>query len=97
MISAISGSGNNRGVGGKGWEGDQTWRSNVEQTKSGGTIENFNGNVPTEAEARRLIEQSGGTINRVEGPHPAGGISDHTYPHINYTTSSGVKGTIRIQ
>jgi len=91
------GSGNNRGVGGKGWEGDKAWKNNVDQVKKGGTIENFNGNVASEAEARRLIEQSGGTINRVEGAHPKGGVSNHNYPHINYTTSSGVKGTIKIK
>jgi RHS repeat-associated protein len=85
------------GVGGKGWRGDKTWKSNVNEISAGGTIENINGSIPRQQEAIDLINSSGGKVVRVEGAHPEGGISNHTYPHINYITSSGTKGTIRIE
>ncbi len=57
---------------------------------TGGTVENLAGKVP--------IRESGGKITRVETEgHPPGGVSKHTYPHINYETASGAKGTIQIQ
>lgn len=84
-----------RGLGGSGWQGDANWRANVNSVGQGGTIESFSGYVPTQQEASDLIDQSGGTINRVDPPHDP--PNPHTYPHINYTTSGGAKGTIRIQ
>jgi hypothetical protein len=86
----------NRGVGGEGWEGDATWRSNVNTVSQGGTIENLNGVVPSQSEAVNLIGQAGGDVVRIEGAHALGGISPHIYPHINYTTAAGRKGTIQI-
>jgi hypothetical protein len=50
--------------------------------------------VPTQAEAERLIEEEGGTIERIEGPHEP--PNPHQYDHINYTTASGVRGTVQI-
>jgi hypothetical protein len=61
----------------------------------GGTIEDLGGVVPTQAQAEQLIEESGGTIQRIEDAHEP--PSPHQYPHINYTTSNGVKGTLHIQ
>ena len=42
-----------------------------------------------------LIEEAGGTVKRIEGPHNA--PNPHNFNHINYTTPGGEKGTIRIQ
>ncbi|MFA9463426.1 MAG: RHS repeat-associated core domain-containing protein [Velocimicrobium sp.] len=86
---------NEKGVGGKGWRGDNTWKKNVNQVKEGGTIKDLNGQVPTKVEAEALIRASGGKVNRVEGPHEA--PNPHNYNHINYTTPWGGKGTIRIK
>ena len=82
------------GVGGKGWVGDKTWRENVARVRNGGTISSFNVGIPTEAQARHLISQSGGSLIRVEPGHQP--PNPHTYRHINYVTSNGTKGTIRI-
>lgn len=43
-----------------------------------------------------LIKESKGTILRVEGGHMKGN-NPHKFPHINYITHDGKKGTIRIQ
>ena len=51
--------------------------------------------MPTEQEAISLINESGGIVNRIEGPHNP--HNPHNYNHINYTTPSGGKGTIQIQ
>jgi len=50
--------------------------------------------VPTQAEAVQLITDAGGTIQRIEGPHAP--PNPHIFPHINDTTPSGWKGTLRI-
>lgn len=86
-----------RGIDGKGWKGDKTWKSNVKQAEESGTIEKVNDTIPTQQEAIDLINESKGKVIRIEGPHSEGGVSPHTYPHINYETANGVKGTIRIQ
>ena len=84
-----------KGIGGNGWRGDKIWKGNVNTVKSGGTIENLNGKVPTQQEAIDLIKESGGKVNRIEGPHEA--PNPHNFDHINYTTPEGKKGTIKIQ
>ena len=78
----------------KGWVGDKTWRENVSTVGNGGTITSLNGGVPTKAQAMQLINQSGGTPLRIEAAHQF--PNPHNYTHINYVTSSGVKGTIKI-
>ena len=65
--------------------------------KQPGTHEAIGGIVPTLQEAKMLIEKAGGTINRIEEGHAVGGVSKHTYPHINYTTPSGSKATLRVE
>jgi hypothetical protein len=85
-----------RGIGGSGWRGDKAWRDAVRQVESGGTIESIGGKVPTKQEAVDLIRESRGNVERIdlvphEPPNP------HQYPHINYTTANGRKGTLRIQ
>lgn len=42
----------------------------------------------------QLIKQSGGTALRIEGAHQF--PNPHNYSHINYVTSTGAKGTIKI-
>ncbi len=41
-----------------------------------------------------LIKESGGKVNRIEGPHEY--PNPHNFNHINYTTPNGKKGTIEI-
>lgn len=84
-----------RGVGGKGWRNDKAWKNNVNTVRNGGTMNNLNGQVPTQQEAIDLIKESGGTVNRIEGPHES--PKPHSYNHINYTTATGKKGRIKIQ
>ena len=88
------GNSNLRGVGGKGWVGDKTWRANVAEVAKGGDVKLLNGAIPTKNEAIRLINQSGGTVLRIEGGHEF--PNPHNFPHINYETIDGVKGTIQI-
>lgn len=83
-----------RGVGGKGWFGDKTWRNNVNTVRSGGTIKSLDGGIPTIKQATQMIEQSGGTVLRTESAHLP--PNPHTFNHINYLTYNGNKGTIRI-
>jgi len=84
-----------KGVGNKGWRGDKQWRQDVKTVKDGGTIKDLRGNTPTQQEAVDLINEAGGKVNRIEGSHKA--PNPHTYPHINYTTPGGGKGTIKIK
>ncbi len=88
-------SGNARGIGGKGWRGDKAWRDAVNTVDRGGTIPDINGKIPTVKEATDLIKAAGGKIDRIDQPHPF--PNPHNFPHINYTTRSGKKGTIAIQ
>lgn len=48
-------------------------------------------------EGNELIRQAGGTINRIDEAHAGGGVSDHVYPHINCTTPSDAKATLRVE
>ncbi len=86
--------GQQKGVGGKGWVGDKTWKENVRTVNQGGTITQLNGGIPTRQQAIRLIGDAGGSVVRIEGPHQY--PNPHTFSHINYITSSGIKGTIKI-
>ncbi|MDP2816080.1 MAG: RHS repeat-associated core domain-containing protein, partial [Rectinemataceae bacterium] len=78
-----------------GWSGTAVWKNFVTTIGKGGTIENLAGKVPTKSEAVTLIGEAKGKIDRIEGPHAI--PNPHVYNHINYTTESGLKGTIRIQ
>ncbi len=86
---------NQRGVGGKGWRGDKTWRDYVNIIGKGGSIEALNGQIPTKLEAIYLINEAGGVVLRIEEPHQP--PNPHNYNHINYMTSNGEKGTVQIQ
>lgn len=84
---------NKRGIEGKCWRSDKTWKQNVKKVDEGSTIHELNGQVPTEQEAIDLINEAGGIVNRIEGPHNA--PNPHDFNHINYATSNG--GTIKIK
>ena len=60
---------------------------------NGGTITSLNGGISIQAQAEQLFRQTGGVVIRVE---PAHSLPPHNYPHINYETGSGVRGTLRI-
>ena len=68
----------------------------IELVKRGGTIERINGQIVSQDDAEILIKEIKGTILRAEGGH-IDGINPHKFPHINYITQDGRKGTIRIQ
>jgi len=90
-----------------GWRNGPKWRQAVRDLMKPGTHEMIAGEVPTRAEATEMIQQGGGEIQRggagepmdpgEEFGHDPGGVSDHTYPHINYETPSGVKATVRVE
>ena len=77
-----------------GWTGSGSYRAAVAAVDRGDTLETVGGVVPTQAEAEMLIEDAGGVVNRVDDAHLP--PNPHQYPHINYTTSAGLRGTIRI-
>jgi len=78
-----------------GWTGSKTWKDLVQKVKGGGTITDLNGKIPTKTEAIKLIEEGGGKVDRIEAGHAD--PNPHQYNHINYTTNTGIKGTIKIQ
>ena len=80
-----------RGVGGVGWKGDKNWRDFVNRIIKGGTIDSP---IISKEEAIRILKESGCIIDRIENGHLP--PNPHVYPHINYTTPNGTKGTIRI-
>jgi len=80
-----------------GWTGTKKFLAVVRTVKNPGTHEALDGIVPTIEEAKELIQKAGGTITRIEEGHAVGGVSEHTYPHINYTTPSGSKATVRVE
>ena len=86
----------NRGVGGKGWHGDSTWRENVKTVGEGGDVYELNGGVPTGNQARTLTEQSGGFIGNYHPAHAPGGVSTHLYNHIHYLTATGIRSAIHV-
>jgi hypothetical protein len=83
-----------------GWRGTAKYRTAVKligtEAKNAVTHLDVLGKVPTQAEALELIEKAGGVVNRIEEAHLPGGVSTHTFPHINYTTRGGTRGTVRI-
>jgi hypothetical protein len=85
-----------RGVGGKGWQGDSTWRENVKTVGEGGDVYELNGGVPTGNQARTLIEQSGGFVGNYHSAHAPGGVSTHLYNHIHYLTATRIRSAIHV-
>lgn len=78
-----------------GWEGAAKHSAALRQLGEAATHLEVGGIIPTRAEAERLINQAGGTIERIERAHAPG--TGHTVPHINYVTSMGEKATVRVQ
>jgi RHS repeat-associated protein len=79
-----------------GWTGSPSWRQAAKELDVPGTHVTAGGRIPTEDEAVRMIAHNGGTIERIQAGHDPGGVSPHTYDHINYYTSSGQKATVQI-
>jgi len=80
-----------------GWRGSPPWRNAVRVVERGGTIRGVMGKIPSYDEAVMLLEDAGGTIVRVEGPHSATSVAASIdFPHINFLTSSGKKGHLEI-
>jgi RHS repeat-associated protein len=78
-----------------GWTQSPSWRAAAKSLDQPGIHEDIQGLVPTQTEAQQMIQFSGGSIDRIEGPHAP--PNPHSYDHINYTTSSGQRASIRIQ
>jgi len=84
-----------RGIGGIGWRGDKAWRDQVGAVLRGGDVAPRDLRVtPTRQEAIDLLDAAGCRIDRIEGPHLP--PNPHQFPHINFTTPHGQKGTIPI-
>lgn len=77
-----------------GWSGSSAYRAVVAEVRAGGDVLSLRGVTPTQSQAVRLIEDAGGIVRRIEEGHAA--PNPHVYPHINYTTPSGQRGTLRI-
>ena len=85
-----------------GWSDSPPYKEALKQIARRGTHKTINGRVPTREEAVRLIEESGGKIERIEEGHHPDGDSTHTEPHINYLTPGqrpvgGHKATVIVQ
>jgi RHS repeat-associated protein len=80
-----------------GYKRGKKWRDAMKLIQKGGDV-NL-GFIPTKAEALDMLKDAGIDINskgfRIELPH--GPPSTHTYPHINFPTPGGGRGTIRIE
>lgn len=81
-----------KGVGGKGWGGDKTWKSNVETVRNITDIKTINGQVVSQYDATRLINAANGTIFR--GPEISA-TGSHIYWHLHYYID-GIKHTIQV-
>jgi RHS repeat-associated protein len=87
-----------------GWPGQRSYNDalrklNEPNTPQGTTDlpDGINGKIPTRAQAKEMIEQAGGEVTRGdEMGHGPDSVSHHNYPHVNYNTASGTKGTIRV-
>lgn len=80
-----------------GWTGSNSWRSAVKEVSKGGIVRKIDGKVASYDEAVRLIEEAGGTIQRVDPSHAGSLVAGHIdFAHINFTTASGIKGHLEI-
>ena len=78
-----------------GWTGTQSYRAAVKLVNQGGDLPDVYGAIPTQAQAEQLINGGGGSVTRIEEGHLEGG-NPHSYPHINYRTSTGVRSSLQI-
>lgn len=65
-----------------GWSGSRSYRAAVAEVDAGGTLKTVGGTIPTRAQAEMLVEDAGGTVQQIEGPHPP--PNPYQYHHINY-------------
>jgi RHS repeat-associated protein len=77
-----------------GWPGQSSYGQAIREVDTPGTHTQVGGTVPTQAQAEGLIEAGGGRVERVEEGHRP--PNPHQYPHINYRTSGGERGTVQI-
>jgi len=83
-----------------GWQNSPAWRDAANTVGKAGhntTLVDVGGKIPTQAEAETMISSQGGKVIRVDAAHAEGGVSTHTFPHINYQTAAGNRATIRVQ
>jgi hypothetical protein len=87
-----------------GWRGQPDYNKAVDKLNEINTPQgtadhpDLNGKVPTKEEAIQMIEDAGGKVKRIDPAHGPDSVSTHKdYPHINYETASGRKGTVRIK
>jgi RHS repeat-associated protein len=83
-----------------GWTGSPAWnlakRALAEAPEEGATHLSVLGKVPTQAEAEQLIAAGGGRVLRADRAHAPGGVSTHTFDHINYVNEAGREMTVRV-
>jgi RHS repeat-associated protein len=77
-----------------GWSGSRSYRAAVSAVDEGGTLRGVSGIVPSRSQGVQLIEDARGRVLRIEGPHEP--PNPHQFPHINYSTSGGSRGTLEI-
>jgi uncharacterized protein RhaS with RHS repeats len=85
-------------IGPLGYRGGKKYRDALRAVSRGGPKVDV-GFTPTREQALRLLEDAGVDLTspelRIQGAHLP--PNPHTYPHINFPTPGGGKGTIRIQ
>ena len=72
-----------------GWKNGPPYKDAIKEIGKPGTHETINGRVPTEEEAKRMIEESKGVIDRIEDGHPPGFNSPHSKCPSKIILSSG--------
>ncbi len=82
-----------------GWSGSKRYIDALNKIRQGGPKVNL-GFIPTKDQALQMLQDAGVDVNsgsrefRIQDAHDS---PPHNYPHINYPTPSGGKGTIQIQ
>lgn len=79
-----------------GWQGTKPYKDALKKIRQGGQKVDL-GFIPTEEQARQLLEDAGVDLEKIRPELPHASPNPHDYPHINYPTPSGGKGTIQIQ
>jgi hypothetical protein len=80
-----------------GWVNSPAWKRAAKEMDEPGTHRTIGGKIPTIQEAIDMIQSNGGRVECVDSAHPEGGVSTHTYPHINYYTSQDAKATVEVR
>jgi hypothetical protein len=80
-----------------GWKGSKIWKNLVKEVGKGGTFEKLGGKIATKSEAIQLLKDAGVDMSKIRIEKAHDFPNPHSYNHINYYTSSGIKGTIKTQ